>query len=178
VPESHDDDFASFVSTRSGPLLRLAVGLAGSRPAGEDLLQAALTRAYLSWSKVRGAGDPDAYVRRIVVNSHISVLRRRRVREELQSDVADVVGTAPSYGIDDRDALWTALARLGRRQRAIVLLRYYEDMADEQIADLLGCRPATVRSQAMRALAALKDLPELAEHRPRPTSATPTWEMP
>ncbi|MBK5306031.1 MAG: SigE family RNA polymerase sigma factor [Frankiaceae bacterium] len=178
MPATHDEDFASFVSMRSGPLLRLAVGLAGSRPAGEDLLQSALTRAYLSWSKVRGAADVDAYVRRIVVNSHVSVLRRRRVREELQSDVADVVGTAPSYGIDDRDALWTALARLGRRQRAIVLLRYYEDMADEQIAELLGCRPATVRSQAMRALATLKDLPELAEHKPRPAAANVTWEIP
>ena len=178
MPTSDDDDFASFVSMRSGPLLRLAVGLTGSRHAGEDLLQSALTRAYLSWSKVRNAADADAYVRRIVVNSHVSLLRRRRVREELHSDVADVVGTAPSYGIDDRDALWTALARLGRRQRAIVLLRYYEDMADDQIADLLGCRAATVRSQAMRALAALKDLPELAEHRPRPATVTPTWETP
>ena len=174
----HDDDFALFVSTRSGPLLRLAVGLTGSRPAGEDLLQSALTRAYLSWSKVRSAADPDAYVRRIVVNSHVSVLRRRRVREELHAELTDAVGTAPSYGIDDRDALWAALARLGRRQRAIVLLRYYEDMADEQIADLLGCRPATVRSQAMRALAALKDLPELAEHKPRRAPATATWETP
>ncbi|MDX6200483.1 MAG: hypothetical protein QOJ79_3634 [Actinomycetota bacterium] len=178
MPGSHDDDFASFVSTRSGPLLRLAVGLTGSRPAGEDLLQSALTRAYLSWSKVRGAADADAYVRRIVVNSHVSLRRRRRVREELQSDVADVVGTAPSYGIDDRDALWTALARLGRRQRAIVLLRYYEDLADDQIAELLGCSPATVRSQAMRALATLKDLPELSEHKPRPAPFTATWETP
>lgn len=175
---AHDDDFASFVGTRSGPLLRLAVGLAGSRAAGEDLLQSALTRAYLAWPKVRGAADADAYVRRIVVNSHVSLLRRRRVREELQPDVTDVVGTAPSYGIDDRDALWTALARLGRRQRAIVLLRYYEDLPDEQIADLLGCRPATVRSQAMRALATLKDLPELAEHKPRSAAATATWETP
>jgi RNA polymerase sigma-70 factor (sigma-E family) len=178
VPATHDDDFASFVSLRSGPLLRLAVGLAGSRPAGEDLLQSALTRAYLSWSKVRGAADVDAYVRRIVVNSHVSLLRRRRIREELQPEVADLVGSAPSYAVDDRDALWTALAHLGRRQRAIVLLRYYEDMADEQIADLLGCRPATVRSQAMRALATLKDLPELAEHKPRPSTRTATWETP
>ena len=178
MPQSHDDDFASFVSTRSGPLLRLAVGLAGSRPAGEDLLQSALTRAYLSWSKVRDAADADAYVRRIVVNSHVSLLRRRRVREELQSEVADVVGTAPSYGIDDRDALWPALARLGRKQRAIVPLRYYEDLADDEIAELVGCSPATVRSQAMRALATLKDLPELSEHKPRPAPVTATWETP
>ncbi|MCU1592487.1 MAG: polymerase, sigma-24 subunit, subfamily [Frankiales bacterium] len=178
MPPPKDDDFASFVSTRSGPLLRLAVGLTGQRPAGEDLLQTALTRAYLSWGKVQAAGDADAYVRRIVVNTHLSLLRRRRVREDLQPQVADVVGNAPSYGIDDRDALWPALSRLGRRQRAIVLLRYYEDLPDDQIAELLGCRPATVRSQAMRALATLKDLPELAEHRPPPTRSAPTWEMP
>jgi len=174
VQPSQDDEFASFVSSRSGPLLRLAVGLTGQRAAGEDLLQTALTKAYLSWSKVRTAGDADAYVRRIVVNTHLSLLRRRRLREEPL--VGDLVGSAPSYGVEDRDALWPALARLGRRQRAVVLLRYYEDLPDDQIAELLGCRPATVRTQALRALATLKDLPELAEHRPR--HPAPTWEMP
>jgi RNA polymerase sigma-70 factor (sigma-E family) len=177
VPASHDD-FVSFVSARSGPLLRLAIGLTGSRPAGEDLLQAALTKAYLSWRKVQAAGDTDAYVRRIVVNSHLSLLRRRRFREELQAEVSDVVGTAPAYGVDDRDALWSALSRLGRRQRAIVLLRYYEDLPDDRIADLLGCSTATVRSQAMRALSTLKDLPELSEHTPRPARSGPAWETP
>jgi RNA polymerase sigma-70 factor (sigma-E family) len=178
VPGSHDDDFASFVGARSGPLLRLAVGLTGSRPAGEDLLQSALTKTYLSWRKVEAAGDADAYVRRIVVNTHLSLLRRRRVREDLRPELVDVAGTPPSYGIDDRDALWSALSRLGRRQRAIVVLRYYEDLPDEQIAELLGCTAATVRSQSMRALATLKDLPELAEHKPRATAACTTWETP
>jgi RNA polymerase sigma-70 factor (sigma-E family) len=178
VPGSRDDDFASFVSARSGPLLRLAVGLTGSRQAGEDLLQSALTKTYLSWRKVAGAGDADAYVRRIVVNTHLSLLRRRRVHEDLRPELTDSVGAAPSYGIDDRDALWSALSRLGRRQRAIVLLRYYEDLPDEQIAELLGCTSATVRSQAMRALQTLKDLPELAEHAPRPTPCTTLWETP
>jgi RNA polymerase sigma-70 factor (sigma-E family) len=178
VPASQDDDFASYVSARSAPLLRLAVGLTGSRAAGEDLLQSALTKAYLSWTKVRGAGDQDAYIRRIVVNTHLSVLRRPRVREELQPELTDVAGTAPQYGIEDRDALWSALARLGRRQRAIVLLRYYEDLPDDQIAELLGCTAATVRSQAMRALQTLKDLPELAEHSTRPAPTSPRWETP
>jgi RNA polymerase sigma-70 factor (sigma-E family) len=178
VPAAHDDEFVSFVSTRSAPLLRLAVGLTGSRGVGEDLLQTALTKAYVSWPKVRSAGDADAYVRRIVVNTHLSLVRRRRIREDLHPEVADIAGSAPSYRIDDRDALWTALSRLGRRQRAIVLLRYYEDLPDDHIAELIGCRPATVRSQAMRALAILKDLPELAEHKPRPAVTAPTWETP
>lgn len=178
MPAPHDDEFASFVSARSGPLLRLAVGLTGSRAVGEDLLQTALTKAYVSWPKVRAAGDADAYVRRIVVNTHLSLLRRRRIREDLRPEMTDVVGSKPTYGVDDRDALSTALARLGRRQRTIVLLRYYEDLPDDQIAELVGCRPATVRSQAMRALAILKDLPELIEHKPRPTAAAPTWETP
>ncbi len=178
VPGSRDDDFVSFVSARSGPLLRLAVGLTGSRPAGEDLLQSALTKVYLSWPKVASAGDIDAYVRRIVVNTHLSLLRRRKVRENLHPELADIAGSAPSYGIEDRDALWSALSRLGRRQRAIVLLRYYEDMADEQIAELIGCTAATVRSQAMRALTTLKDLPELADHSPRPAPTKPAWETP
>ena len=178
MPGSRDDDFSSFVSARSAPLLRLAVGLAGSRAAGEDLLQSALTKAYLSWPKVARAGDPDAYVRRIVVNTHVSVLRRRRVQEDLQPELSDVAGTAPRYGVEDRDALWSALSRLGRRQRAIVLLRYYEDLPDEQIAELIGCATGTVRCQAMRALNTLKDLPELADHSPRPTPTNPVWETP
>ena len=178
MPGSRDDDFASFVGARSAPLLRLAVGLTGSRPAGEDLLQSALTKAYLSWPKVASAGDTDAYVRRIVVNTHLSLLRRRRVREDLRPELVDVVGTVPKYGVEDRDALWSALSRLGRRQRAIVLLRYYEDLPDDQIAELVGCTAATVRSQAMRALNTLKDLPELAEHSPRPAQTSPVWETP
>ncbi|MCA1711585.1 MAG: SigE family RNA polymerase sigma factor [Actinobacteria bacterium] len=178
MPGSRDEEFASYVSARSGPLLRLAVGLTGTRPAGEDLLQSALTKVYLSWSKVSAAGATDAYVRRIVVNTHLSLLRRRRVREDLQADLVDIAAAAPSYGIEDRDALWAALAKLGRRQRAIVLLRYYEDLPDDQIAELIGCSPSTVRSQAMRALNTLKDLPELAGHTPRPGACTATWETP
>jgi RNA polymerase sigma-70 factor (sigma-E family) len=178
VPAPQDDEFVSFVSARSGPLLRLAVGLTGSRAVGEDLLQTALTKVYVSWPKVRAAGDADAYVRRILVNTHLSLVRRRRVREDLRAEMTDVVGSTPSYGVDDRDALSSALSRLGRRQRAIVLLRYYEDLPDDHIAELIGCRPATVRSQAMRALAILKDLPELAEHQPRPAAVAPTWETP
>jgi RNA polymerase sigma-70 factor (sigma-E family) len=177
VTSPRDDEFTSFVSARSGPLLRLAVGLAADRAAGEDLLQAALTKAYLSWTKARAADNPEAYVRRIIVTTHLSLLRRRRIREVGPALLDQAAPVPPAYGVDDRDALWAALRRLGRQQRAVVVLRYYEDLPDDQIAVLLGCRPATVRSQAMRALATLRGLPELAEHQPS-APAEPSWEAP
>lgn len=172
-----DEDFVSFVATWSGPLLRLATGLTGDRLTGEDLLQTALTKTYLRWSRVRAADSPEAYVRRIVVTTHLSWLRRRRVREDLRPTLIDLPVAHATPAAEDRDALWSALARLGRKQRAVVVLRYYEDLPDEDIGRLLGCRPATVRSQAMRALATLRDLPELAEHGPK-AATVPSWEAP
>lgn len=174
MDQKSEEAFRAYVTARSGALLRLAVGLAGERAKGEDLLQSALTRAFVSWSRVQKADDPDAYVRRIVVTTHLSQGRRKRVRELLSFQVHESLGHEATPGVDDRQALLPALRRLGPKQRAVVVLRYYEDRPDEEIAALLGCSTATVRSQAMRALSHLRELPELASYRPVSTS----WELP
>lgn len=162
-------EFELFVSTNGASLLRLAFGLTGDRGAAEDLLQTALTKTFLAWGRVSAAGDPAAYVRRVLVNAHISSWRRRRIPENLTPGVTDPHdGSAPYEDLSaDRDLLRSALERLGRRQRAVVLLRYLEDWPDEDIAKALGCTTGTVRSQAFRALAILRDLPEFDSHRPR-----------
>ena len=175
MDQSSEQAFREYVSARSGALLRLAVGLCGERAAGEDLLQSALTRVFVSWSRVQRADNIDAYVRRIVVTTHLSQGRRKRVRELLTFHVHDVQPREISYGVEDRQALFPALRRLGPKQRAVVVLRYYEDRPDEEIAALLGCCTATVRSQAMRALSQLRELPELAQYR---TTVNSPWETP
>lgn len=175
MDQKSEQAFREFVAARSGALLRLAVGLVGERPAGEDLVQSALTRAFVHWSRVSRADDVDAYVHRIVVTTYLSQVRRKRVRELLTFQVHEPSPEAISYGVDDQQALFPALRQLGSKQRAVVVLRYYQDWSDEQIAALLGCTTSTVRSQAMRALAQLRELPELADYRP---CARPQWETP
>ena len=160
-----ESDFEAFVVARSAQLLRLALGLTGDRGTAEDLLQTALTKTYVNWSKVRRADDPDAYVRRLLVNTHTSWWRRRRVAEVL-TDVPRTQSVHQQAAVEDLDALAQALAHLGPRQRAVVVLRYYEDRPDAEIAALLGCSEATVRSQASRGLAVLRSLPALDHHRP------------
>lgn len=167
MDRAEERDFEVFVASSGAALMRLALGLTGDRGAAEDLLQTALTKAFVSWRRVVAAEDPGAYVRRVLVNSHTSSWRRRRVREHLTSSVPDVQTLSASAADVDEQALMSALDRLGRRQRAVVLLRYLEDWPDKDIAMALGCTTGTVRSQALRALATLRDLPELEHHRPR-----------
>ena len=159
--QDEEQQFREYVGARGTALLRLAVGIAGDRHAGEDLLQTALAKVVVHWAAVTRADDRDAYVRRIIVTTHLSQARRKRVREVLTFNLPDR-GSNWTSAIEDRQLLLPALARLGPKQRAVLVLRYYEDRPDEEIARLLGCSTATVRSQAMRALAALRDSPELA----------------
>ena len=160
------DDFSEFAAARSTALLRLAVGLTQDRHLAEDLLQTTLTKAYVHWGRVRRADDPDAYVKRMLVTTYLSSVRRRRVREVLTFAVHDRTQELPAYRVDDRSSLLPALRRLGPKQRAVVVLRYYEDRSDADIAAVLGCSQATVRSQAMRALAALRVDPDLERSHP------------
>ncbi|WP_345519437.1 SigE family RNA polymerase sigma factor [Nocardioides conyzicola] len=151
-----DLSFDDWVETRVAALLRFAYLVTGSQHAAEDAVQAALTRACERWSRVRRTTDPDAYVRRMVVNAHISAWRRggRRelsvaeVRDTSVSDVADRVATG--------DAVWRVCGTLPPQQRAAVVLRYYEDLEYAEIAAILGVTQATVRSHVHRALAAMR----------------------
>ena len=151
--------FEEFVQHCSGRLFRTALLLTGQdRPAAEDLLQVALERAYRHWGKISRQDEPERYVRRILANASADRWRRARRRPERPMPAGDVVATAPDQAdaIADRDFLLRALAALPPRQRAALVLRYYNDMPDAEIAQALGCSAGTVRSQISRGLAQIR----------------------
>ncbi len=165
VETTRQDEFGQFMAARWPGLVRLAYGLTGDRWLAEDVAQAALATAYAAWWRVRRADDPDAYVRRILVNTSHRRFRRRRVAEHARepAELPDVPVADPADLIGQRSALLSALRELPRRQRAIVVLRYWEDLSDAQVAAALGCTEGTVRSQASRALAKLRGSAALAD---------------
>jgi RNA polymerase sigma-70 factor (sigma-E family) len=156
------EDFSAFAMSRWPGLVRLAFGLTGDRWLAEDIAQTALARAYVSWRRVSRADDPDAYLRRILVNASHRWYRRRRVAER-PGDPPEAPLEGPADLVGERAAVAAALRQLPPRQRAVVVLRYWGDLTDTQIAAALGCSPGTVRSQLSRALAKLRVSPALAE---------------
>jgi RNA polymerase sigma-70 factor (sigma-E family) len=165
--------FEELVLARGEALLRFALMLSGDRHAAEDLVQTVLARAYPRWSRISAMEQPVAYLKAALVNEHLRWWRRRSSRELPVAELTDrevarqaagreavraagweVADPASAYA--SRDAAWALLARLPRRQRAVLVLRYYEDLSDAEIAAILRCAPATVRSQAARALATLR----------------------
>jgi len=152
-------DFATYLEARSGVLFRTAVAITGHRQEAEDLLQSALVRALRHWPRIQ-SGDPDAYLRRTMYRLHISWWRRPMHRRELPSaQVPDHPGGRDEPGrVDTGLALKAALRQVAPRSRAVLVLRFFEDLPDEEIAEMLGCRPSTVRSQIARALARLRVL--------------------
>jgi RNA polymerase sigma-70 factor (sigma-E family) len=166
VSAESDEEFREFMRGRWPAMVRLAYGLTGDLGHAEDVAQAAFARAYASWSRVARTGDPDAYVRRIVINENNSRFRRRRVAERLVDAVPEPSGrraadTGDALGASE--ALLKALRRLGPRQRAVVVLRFWMDMSEAETAAALDCSVGTVKSQASRALAALRGSAELME---------------
>jgi RNA polymerase sigma-70 factor (sigma-E family) len=157
--------FLEFVHARAGSLSRTAYLLTGDVHLAEDLLQTALARTAARWPQVLAGGRPEAYVRRALVNEHISWWRRRKGAVEVPSEalpdagVTDFAGTAVR-----RIALERALARLTPKQRAVIVLRYYEDLSEAETASLLSCSVGTVKSQTSHALGRLRVLaPDLAD---------------
>ena len=149
-----DEEFREFMRGRWAATVRLAYGLTGDTGHAEDVAQDAFARAYASWGRVSRAGDPQAYVRRIVINEYRRRFRKQRVAEELPGVLPDA-GTAPP-GPEERSALLDALRSLGPRQRAVIVLRYWMDLSEAETAAALNCSRGTVKSQASRGLAALK----------------------
>lgn len=151
-----DRAFEDFVAARGSALLRTAVLLcAGSRHDAEDAVQSALEKAYRHWARIDGEAEP--YVRRILVNLTISRARRRKVLREVHVPQVPETGVqAAADGFVLRDALLRELRRLPPRQRAVVVLRYWEDLSEAETAQLLGCSVGTVKSQASKALARLR----------------------
>ena len=156
------EDFSAFATSRWPGLVRLAFGLTGDRWLAEDIAQTALTRAYVAWRRVSRADDPDAYLRRMLVNTSNRRFRRHRVAEQ-PGHPPETAIEGPADLVGERSALLAALRQLPPRQRAVVVLRYWEDLTDVQIAATLGCSPGTVRSQLSRALAKLRESPVLGE---------------
>lgn len=152
--------FDEFARARMPELLRFGHVLTGSPHAAADLVQDALERTMLAWPRVERQGDPEGYVRRIMVNRNISIWRRLR-REHLTDDLPDA-DFAVHPGDPRDDALWQQVRSLPPRQRTAVVLRYCEDMSERDVAELMGCSVGTVKSQTSRGLATLRAAVESA----------------
>ncbi len=154
-----DERFTAYVRDRGDHHLRVAVLLTGDWHAAEDLVQASLVKLYRAWPRLDTNTDPDAYLRRVMINTHRSWWRARWRRE---TPAAVLPEGAPGDDIADRQAhralVRQALARLPRQQRAVLTLRYCEDLPEAEVAELLGCTVGTVKTHAHRGLRALRDL--------------------
>ncbi|ELS53103.1 SigE family RNA polymerase sigma factor [Streptomyces sp. ISL-22] len=155
--------FQEFVRARWSHLVRTAYLLTGDAHHAEDLTQTALAKAYRSWRRVARTDNPEAYVRRMLVSCNSDRFRKRRVAESLTAAPPEVAGRDEAYSLaDERGALLGALAQLPPRQRAVVVMRYWEDLSEAEVAEVLGCSPGTVKSQASKGLAKLRTYPGLA----------------
>ena len=154
-----DERFAAFVREHGERHLRVAVLLTGDWHAAEDLVQASLVKLYRAWPRLDTSTDPDAYLRRIVINTHRSWWRARWRRE---TPAAALPERASGEDIADRHAVGAvvrqALARLPRQQRAVLVLRYCEDLPEAEVARLLGCSSGSVKTHAHRGLRTLREL--------------------
>ncbi|WP_245993957.1 SigE family RNA polymerase sigma factor [Nocardioides immobilis] len=156
-------DFDDFVAARSQALLRTAYLLTRDHGLAEDLLQTALSKAWFSWQKVETRPEP--YVRKILVNTYASWWRRKWNGERPTDELPEQGGHDGTSAVDARHDLSDAIGRLPKRQRAVVVLRYFEDLSEAETAEMLGCSRGTVKSQLSKALAKLRIDPALAhEH--------------
>lgn len=158
-PRAQDrtSEFEAWMSARQHKLLRTAYLLTGDVHAAEDLTQTALAKVYLAWDRVSAAHSVDAYARKILVNEHTSMWRRLWRQREVVSDTSayDIAESAQEYdGVGA--ALWDAVRALPERQRAVVVLRYYEQLSEKETAEALGVSLGTVKSQTSRALDTLR----------------------
>jgi len=153
---SDDKDFEEFVAARWASLYRLAYLLAGSSTGAEDLLQTTLEKAYMNWSRIGRMDHAEAYVRRMLATTMASSARRAWTGERLWGELPETAEESAEIPIVDRSLLWPLVCALPARQRAVIVLRYYEDLTEAQIADVLGCARGTVKSQASAAIAAIR----------------------
>jgi RNA polymerase sigma-70 factor (sigma-E family) len=151
-------DYENFVRAQLPRLLRYATMLTGEREQAADLVQDVLVKVYRRWPRISDADHPDRYVFRMVTNGYLSWRHSKAARLIVAGDLPDEVRPG-DFASDHalREDMWQRLARLPRRQRAVVVLRYYEQLTDSEIADLLGCAQATVRAHAHRALTTLRN---------------------
>jgi RNA polymerase sigma-70 factor (sigma-E family) len=155
VDDSARREFAEFAAARSGALIRVAWVLTGDQHAAEDLLQTALTKTAARWGSIHTA--PEAYVRQVMYREQVSVWRRRaRHCETSMADVPDRAAVTPDGSAETRLSVQQALLGLPPGKRAVLVLRYFEDLPEAQVASILGCSVGSVRSQTHRALNQLR----------------------
>jgi RNA polymerase sigma-70 factor (sigma-E family) len=169
-----DTEFSAFVTARYAALARTAYLLTGSRPAAEDLVQTALAKTYASWHRIRDREAVEGYVRRVMVTTHTSWWRALRDRETPVPDPsmrsgAQAIGSddemdAAISTLSDRTEIWPHVLALPRSQRAVIVLRYYEQLSEAEIAAALGISAGAVKSHASRAMTTLRT--RLSEARP------------
>ncbi|MCT9010112.1 SigE family RNA polymerase sigma factor [Streptomyces rhizosphaerihabitans] len=166
--QARDEEFQSFVVGRWPRLMRTAFLLTGEQHAAEDLVQATLEQVYVAWRRVGAADEPEAYVRRVMINAHARKHRRKLKEFLAPKDDSGLARELPDSGdpiarADDRGALITALAQLPPRQRQAVVLRYWEDLSESQAAEAMGCSVGAVKSNAAKGIAKLRVIPGLAD---------------
>ena len=175
MDEQSREAFRDYVAGRSPALLRTAYLLTGDRRDAEDLLQTALAKTYLAWDRIRDREALDGYVRRVMVNTQTSWWRRRKIDEYPADELPERRSERDATeDVALHDALWTALAQLPKRQRAMVVLRYYEDLTEAETADALGVSVGTVKSTTSRALMKLRESSGLRDD---PRTALPTGAL-
>jgi RNA polymerase sigma-70 factor (sigma-E family) len=153
---ARDAEFSAYMAARQPALLRTAYLLTGDRASAEDIVQTALAKLYLSWDKVHSRESLDGYVRRIIVNEHNSLWRRAWKRREHTTETMPESPVTDVYDDGQGAALWEFVQTLPPKQRSVIVLRYYEELSEAEIAATLGISVGTVKSQASRALAALR----------------------
>lgn len=164
-----DAEFTAYLHARQPSLLRTAYLLTGDRHQAEDVLQTALAKLYLAWDKVNDRASVDAYVRRIMVNENSSLWRRGwKKREHATAVLPEATPHLDEYDEGSSAALWHVVRTLAPKARAVVVLRYYEQLSEAETADALGISVGTVKSQCSRAIAALRERvpPDLHPGRP------------
>jgi len=180
--ESVDADFRQFVALRSAALLRTAYLMVGDWSSAEDVLQTALTKTYLAWKRLGEIEAVDAYARKVLVTTATSWWRRRWHGERPAETLPEHGGVDPSDAWVDREAMWRFVGTLPARQRAVLVLRFYEDLTETETARVLGINVGTVKSQSARALATLRQrlgasgIEPAARVRPRPAADTHVQE--
>jgi RNA polymerase sigma-70 factor (sigma-E family) len=159
------DTFDAYVTERGTGLLRFAYLLTGDHHLAEDIVQEALVKVHRRWSRVQHTEAPGAYIRKAILRQYLSWRRLRSSGELVGTVDSDVAGVGADHAqeLADRDVLWAALATLPRQQRAVLVLRFYEDLDDAAIGGLVGCSAVTVRGHASRGLARLRDTAQLTK---------------
>jgi len=149
--------YSEFVAQRSASLFRTAYLVVGDHQLAQDLLQEALIKTYVAWPRIRDVSKAEAYTRRVIVNTAISWRRRRSFHELPRNPLPEGAVVDQSEDLATQDALWSHLRTLPPRQRAVIVLRYFNDLSEAQTAELMGCAVGTVKSQVFSALTRLRE---------------------